>query len=60
LVVELDGSIHLNQAEYDMLRTDQLIEKGYTVIRFNNRTVLENWEEVERIIKEFMIKSNFS
>ena len=57
LVVELDGSIHLHQIEEDLIRTDQLIENGYTVIRFENKIVLEHWEEVERAIKDFMEKA---
>jgi len=54
LVVELDGQIHLKQIEEDLLRTEQLIERGFNVMRFENRMVLEHWDEVEKKILEFM------
>ena len=54
LVVELDGGIHLQQIEEDLIRTDQLVENGFAVIRLKNEVVLENWDEVEIIIKNFM------
>jgi|WetSurMetagenome_2_1015567.scaffolds.fasta_scaffold272663_2 very-short-patch-repair endonuclease len=57
LVVELDGQIHLKQKEQDLLRTEQLIENGFTVLRFENKVVLEHWEDVEKIIKEYMDNS---
>ena len=46
LVVELDGSQHLEQEEYDEERTKYLESLGYKVIRFWNSDVLNNIEGV--------------
>jgi very-short-patch-repair endonuclease len=46
LVVELDGSQHLEQEEYDMERTKFLEEQGYKVIRFWNNQVTKELENV--------------
>jgi len=59
LVVELDGQIHRKQLEQDLVRTELLVERGFTVIRFENHIVLEHWDIVENTIREFM-KSNSS
>ena len=42
LIVELDGSQHLEQHEYDTERTVFLTAKGYEVVRFWNNVVLQN------------------
>ncbi len=54
LVVELDGQIHRKQQDQDLLRTDQLMEIGFTVLRFENRMVLEHWDMVEKTIRKFI------
>ena len=52
LVVELDGPIHANQVEYDSERDRVLAEKGLRVLRFPNRQVHENLEDVlQRILQ---------
>ncbi|MCX6079027.1 MAG: DUF559 domain-containing protein, partial [Chloroflexi bacterium] len=40
--IELDGSQHLEQKEYDTERTKYLEAQGYKVIRFWNNEVLNN------------------
>jgi very-short-patch-repair endonuclease len=40
LVVEVDGDIHVQQADDDQARTEQLNAYGYHVIRFRNEEVL--------------------
>jgi len=50
LVIELDGSQHLDQAEYDAERTSYLESKGYRVIRFWNGEVMNEIESVLRAI----------
>jgi very-short-patch-repair endonuclease len=50
LIIELDGSQHLEQAEYDAERTAFLESKGYRVIRFWNGEVMNNMEGVLRAI----------
>jgi len=52
LVIEIDGKIHLQQKEYDELRSARLNELGYEVIRFTNDEVFENAELVASKIKQ--------
>lgn len=42
LIIELDGSQHLEQADYDKERTKYLEEQGYKVIRFWNNQVMND------------------
>lgn len=46
LIIELDGSQHLKQEEYDQERTNCLEVQGYKVIRFWNHEVMNNIEAV--------------
>ena len=46
LIIELDGSQHLEQEEYDKERTNYLECLGYTVMRFWNKDVMNNMERV--------------
>src|SRR5215213_3183130 len=46
LIIELDGSQHLDQVEYDLERTKYLQAKGYRVLRFWNNEVANNIEIV--------------
>ncbi|MHB8528923.1 MAG: endonuclease domain-containing protein [Caulobacteraceae bacterium] len=46
LVVELDGSQHIDQAAYDAERTRVLEACGWRVLRFWNNDVLENVDGV--------------
>ena len=46
LIIELDGSQHLDQEEYDKERTEYLESQGYKVIRFWNNDVMNNLEGV--------------
>ncbi|HNA90182.1 MAG TPA: endonuclease domain-containing protein [Anaerolineales bacterium] len=46
LIIELDGSQHLEQEEYDKERTKYLESQGYKVIRFWNNDVVKNIEGV--------------
>ena len=51
LVIELDGSQHLEQEEYDIERTRSLESLGYKVIRFWNNDVLNNINGVIQVIE---------
>jgi len=51
VVIEVDGKIHLNQKEYDELRTTRLNELEFKVIRFENEKVFLNPEKVANQIK---------
>lgn len=46
LIIELDGSQHLEQEEYDEERTKYLNLLGYKVIRFWNNEVMNNIDGV--------------
>lgn len=51
LAIELDGSAHKENQEYDKLRTKYLKSKNINVIRFWNSEVENNLEEVILKIK---------
>jgi very-short-patch-repair endonuclease len=51
LVIELDGSQHLEQAEYDDERTQYFELLGYKVIRFWNNAVMKDIDAVIRAIE---------
>ena len=46
LIIELDGSPHLEQKDYDAQRTEHFESQGYKVIRFWNDQVMTNIEGV--------------
>ena len=56
LIIELDGSHHIEQQEYDLERTKFLNSKGYKVLRFWNNDIMNNmdavlmkiWQELEK------------
>jgi very-short-patch-repair endonuclease len=51
LVIELDGSHHLDQAEKDDWRTRLIEERGFRVIRFWDNEVLTNIDTVVEMIE---------
>jgi len=46
LIIELDGSQHLEQQEYDEERSVFLKSKGYRILRFWNNDVMNNTDSV--------------
>jgi len=50
LIIELDGSQHLEQQEYDEERTKYLEARGYQVLRFWNYDVMQDMETVLNVI----------
>ena len=56
LIVELDGSQHLETARYDVRRTQFLNTHGYRVIRFWNHEVLTSMEYVLEKLEWFLIE----
>jgi very-short-patch-repair endonuclease len=52
LIIELDGSQHLQQDAYDTERTEFLKSKGYKVLRFWNDDVLNNIDSVLNTISD--------
>ena len=60
LIVELDGQIHLKQMDEDLIRTDEMNQYGFKVLRFTNDQVLNHWEEVEKVLRQYTIGESFS
>jgi very-short-patch-repair endonuclease len=54
LIIELDGSQHIEQEGYDKERTEYLESKGYIVIRFWNNDVMKDVDSVIRAIMQVM------
>jgi very-short-patch-repair endonuclease len=50
IILELDGSQHLQQTEYDKQRTLKLQQEGYLVLRYWNHVILTEWEVIEEVI----------
>ncbi|QLB19547.1 endonuclease domain-containing protein [Mannheimia granulomatis] len=50
LIIELDGSQHAEQMEYDRIRTAYLEKQEFTVVRFWNDEVLRNINMVLEVI----------
>ena len=50
MIIELDGSQHLEHEQYDEERTKYLESQGYRVIRFWNNDVIRDIESVIRAI----------
>jgi very-short-patch-repair endonuclease len=55
LVIEVDGSQHLDQQANDSKRTRFLESKGYTVLRFQNGDVMNNIGGVHMLILETLL-----
>jgi very-short-patch-repair endonuclease len=51
LVIELDGSQHIDQQEYDIERTRYLQSQGYEVLRFWNNDVMKDINSVIHTIQ---------
>ena len=56
LIIEVDGSQHLDQEEYDSERTAFLEAKGYKVLRFWNSDVLNKITDVMGVVLEELEK----
>lgn len=57
LIVEIDGSQHVETAKYDAKRTEFLESKGFAVIRFWNNDVLINTDAVMQKIYAALTQS---
>ncbi len=54
IIIEIDGRIHDQQKDYDVVRTELLKFKNMAVIRFRNEEILQNIENVQEILKKFI------
>ena len=56
LIIEIDGEIHLAQADYDSYRQDVLKQMGYKVLRFSNTQIIKEmaWvlDEIRKELEE--------
>jgi very-short-patch-repair endonuclease len=52
LIIELDGSQHIDQEEYDAERTAYLEQRGYRVLRFWNGDVMNDINGVAGVIHD--------
>ena len=50
LIIEVDGSQHLDQGEYDLERTKYFESMGFRVLRFWNNEVINDVDTVIRVI----------
>jgi very-short-patch-repair endonuclease len=57
LIIEVDGSQHLDQQDYDTDRTASLETSGYKVLRFWNTDVLNSIQDVMTQILQALEKS---
>src|SRR3989338_8905846 len=55
LVIELDGSTHKNEKEYDKGRNDYMETLGLKVLRFWNGEIDKNIEEILKIIRKNLL-----
>jgi len=54
LIIEVDGEIHQQQQDYDSIRDDNLRMMGYKILRFENVKVLNNLNDVLKVISQFL------
>ena len=54
LVIEIDGTYHKHQIEYDNLRTEIINRIGIKVIRFTNNEVEKNLAKVKETVKKHL------
>lgn len=57
LIVELDGTHHDQQLEYDQGRTEYLESYGFRVLRFRNQTVTDDLDSELRCIADTASRS---
>jgi very-short-patch-repair endonuclease len=58
IIIEVDGSQHLDQQASDARRTDFLESRGFRVLRFWNSDVLNKISDVMRLILDELGKPN--
>ena len=57
LIIEVDGKYHSDgeQREFDAMRQNKLLSKGYRIIRFTNEEVSTHIELTVECIKKYLI-----
>jgi len=54
LIIELDGEIHKFQKSKDKKREEELMQLGFSVIRFDNEDILNAIANVKRTLEDFV------
>src|SRR3990172_10261552 len=54
LVIELDGETHINKKSKDYKRQQSLEDLGYTIIRFEDSEIYENFPAVKNILENWV------
>ena len=54
IAIELDGSIHLKQKDYDKARQNLIRDYGIEIIRFKNLEVISNISKILNIIRDYL------
>lgn len=54
LVIEIDGSIHMLQGDYDEARDYLMNDMGLTVVRIKNKDVLNDIQKVIGMIEKYL------
>jgi very-short-patch-repair endonuclease len=57
LIIELDGSQHMDQVSYDNQRTEKLEQMGYRVLRFWNNEIFSELDGILETIRTALIQS---
>ena len=57
LVIEIDGTIHAKREIEDHERTKALNDLGIKILRFSNRQVMNEMDQVLRTIEEALVSS---
>ena len=57
IIIEIDGSQHIELTKNDRARTEYLVSRGYRVIRFWNTDIMQN---IEGVIDEILNTLTFS
>ena len=59
LILEIDGSSHLNKGTYDAYREQKLKRLGFVIIRFSEGEVINNIENVHSVIARYIEVNKF-
>jgi very-short-patch-repair endonuclease len=46
MIIEIDGNSHANKGDYDSIRHEWLKRQGYTIVRFSEGDVLNDFDSV--------------
>lgn len=57
LIIEIDGPNHKYQKAYDYKRTQQLEACGFSVLRFSNKDVINQIENIQQRIEDWIEKN---